>query len=285
MTKEIRNGDAAKSSSLSRYIHVGIFSAITVILYYFWAVPYRAALNYREQLQLFQTTRTYFEDLIGRPGGLSAYIGEFLTQFFNNFWIGAAVMTGLLLLVMLLCYLTSNRFAPSSPKSTNLVLSLTPLISLLMFLGNPDVTLTFVAALSISLAGAYLFTSIITDHKKVIIKYLLMMGGTTVIYWLTGAATIIFTILIIAYAFRDKRNSIPCKVIFALVSLICLAANVYIWSLFLPYPLSYQLIGIGYTMMPDRLDVWQIIVEALCVIVPVLALLFAKLPQKSPYPH
>ena len=142
------------------------FSAITVILYYFWAVPYRAALNYREQLQLFQTTRTYFEDLIGRPGGLSAYIGEFLTQFFNNFWIGAAVMTGLLLLVMLLCYLTSNRFAPSSPKSTNLVLSLTPLISLLMFLGNPDVTLTFVAALSISLAGAYLFTSIITDHKK-----------------------------------------------------------------------------------------------------------------------
>ncbi len=284
MTKEIRNGDAAKSSSLSRYIHVGIFSAITVILYYFWAVPYRAALNYREQLQLFQTTRTYFEDLIGRPGGLSAYIGEFLTQFFNNFWIGAAVMTGLLLLVMLLCYLTSNRFAPSSPKSTNLVLSLTPLISLLMFLGNPDVTLTFVAALSISLAGAYLFTSIITDHKKVIIKYLLMMGGTTVIYWLTGAATIIFTILIIAYAFRDKRNSIPCKVIFALVSLICLAANVYIWSLFLPYPLSYQLIGIGYTMMPDRLDVWQIIVEALCVIVPVLALLFAKLPQKVTIP-
>ena len=37
------------------------------------------------------------------------------------------------------------------------------------------------------------------------------MGGTTVIYWLTGAATIIFTILIIAYAFRDKRNSIPAK--------------------------------------------------------------------------
>ena len=72
--------------------------------------------------------------------------------------------------------------------------------------------------------------------------------------------------------------------IFALVSLICLAANVYIWSLFLPYPLSYQLIGIGYTMMPDRLDVWQIIVEALCVIVPVLALLFAKLPQKVTIP-
>lgn len=284
MTKEIRNGDAAKASSSSRYIYVGIFSAIAVILYYFWAVPYRAALSYREQLQLFQTTRTYFEGLSRRPGGPATYIGEFLTQFFNNFWIGAAVIAVLLVLIMLLCYLICNRFAPSAPKSTNLALSAIPLISLLMFLGNPDVTLTFIVALSISLAGVYLFTSIQANHKGSVIKYLLAIVSTILLYWLTGAITIVFTLLIIAYSFKERQKSIANKTIFAAVSLICLSANVYVWSLFLPYPLSYQLIGIGYTLMPDRLYVWLIIVEALCVIVPILAAFFVKLPKKIAVP-
>lgn len=282
MKKEIPNGDAAKDSS--RYVHIGIFSAIAVILYYFWAVPYRAALSYREQLQLFQTTSSYFEDLTARPGGPATYIGEFFTQFFNNFWIGAAVMTVFLISVMLLSYLICNRFAPSAPKSSNLALSIIPLISLLLFLGNPDVTLTFVVALSISLAGAYLFTSIKDKPTTTIIFYSLMIAGITLIYWLAGTVTIIFTFFIIAYVFKAKHKSIANKTIFATVSLICLAANVYIRSLSLPYPLSYQLIGIGYTMMPDRLDAWQIIVEALCVIVPILAALFARLPQKFTIP-
>ncbi|MDE5673859.1 MAG: hypothetical protein K2I44_00760, partial [Muribaculaceae bacterium] len=246
--------------------------------------PYRAALSYREQLQLFQTTSSYFEDLMARPGGPATYIGEFFTQFFNNFWIGAAVMTVFLISVMLLSYLICNRFAPSAPKSTNLALSIIPLISLLLFLGNPDVTLTFVVALSISLAGAYLFTSIKDKPTTAIIFYSLMIAGITLLYWLAGTVTIIFTFLIIAYAFKAKHKSIANKTIFATVSLICLAANVYIRSFFLPYPLSYQLIGIGYTMMPDRLDTWQIIVEALCVIVPILAALFARLPKKFTIP-
>lgn len=282
MKKETPNGNAAKDSS--RYIHIGIFSAIAVILYYFWTVPYRAALSYREQLQLFQTTSTYFEELTARPGGPATYLGEFFTQFFNNFWIGAAVMTGLLISVMLISYLICNRFAPSAPKSTNLALSIIPLISLMLFLGNPDVTLTFVVALSISLAGSYLFTSIKAKPTTTVLSYSMMIAGTTLLYWLAGAVTIIFTFLITAYAFKANHKSIANKIIFAIVSLICLAANVYIRSLFLPYPLSYQLIGIGYTMMPDRLDVWQIIVEALCVFVPILAALFAKLPKKITIP-
>ena len=114
MAKDDSNDDNVRRSTLSsRYILTVIFSGVAAISYYFWAVPYRAALGYREQLQLFQTTGTYFKTLAGRPGGVTTYIGEFLTQFFNDFRTGAAVMTGLLLIFMLLSYLINKRFAPS----------------------------------------------------------------------------------------------------------------------------------------------------------------------------
>ena len=111
-----------------------------------------------------------------------------------------------------------------------------------------------------------------------------MIVGTTLLYWLTGAITIVFTLLIITYLFKNRQAQVVNKTIFALISLVCLASNIYIWSLYLPYPLSYQLIGIGYTMMPDSLETWQITIEILCVVIPILAPFFAKLPQKIAIP-
>ena len=56
-----------------------------------------------------------------------------------------------------------------------------------------------------------------------------------------------------------------------MVSLITLAANILAWALILTYPVSYQLIGIGYLLIPDVLKLDQLIVEALCVTVPIAA--------------
>ena len=96
--------------------------------------------------------------------------------------------------------------------------------------------------------------------------------------------TIIFTILAIFAGCRSIYHSVTYKVIFAAVALIWLAVNIFVWSAALPYPLSYQLIGIGYVMMPDRLYAAQIIVEALCVIVPIIAITIVRLPQKITIP-
>ena len=64
MTKEIQ-----KSSS--KYIVAVAFAVIAAVLYLFWAFPYRAALGYREEMQLFQTTGTYFAELALRPDGIA----------------------------------------------------------------------------------------------------------------------------------------------------------------------------------------------------------------------
>lgn len=276
------------SPSTSLYLLTGIFIAIAAILYYFWAVPYKAALSYREQLQLFQTTGSYFQNLMGQPAGIATYLGTFLTQFFNNYWIGAAVMSGLLTIFLLLCYLINRKFSPSLSQYTNLSLSCIPLISLLLFLGNPDVTLNFILALVFVITTAYLLICInnsdINATKGAIREYGLTVVLTSLLYWLCGPVTIIFTILAVIDSCRKSYHSVTYKAIFAVIALIWLAVNIFVWSSELPYPLSYQLIGIGYVMMPDRLYAGQVVVEAMCVIIPIVAMFIARLPKKIMIP-
>lgn len=281
MAKGNDNEEGVKSPPSSKYMLAGIFTAVAAILYYFWAFPYRAVLSYREQLQLFQTTESYFRGLAGRPGGLATYVGEFLTQFFNNFWIGAAIITGLMLLMMLLCYLVNNRF--SDKRNSNLALSIIPPLSIWAFLGNPDVTLNFITALLPTIAAAYLFITL-KISRNAIVRYALMAAITATLYWFAGHVTIVFSLLTIIYVCKERQFSFIDKGIYAVVSLAWLAANVYAWSSSLPYPLGYQLIGIGYLMTPDRLDAWQVITEALCIVVPIVATLTARLPQKIVFP-
>lgn len=282
MPKENQKRGTSKASS-SKYLLTGISLAIAVILYYFWAFPYHALLSYREQFQLFQTTGSYFRSFVGHPGGIATYVGEFLTQFFNNFWIGAAVLTGLMMLFMLSSYLFNKRFAPNTSKTINFLLSIIPLISIWLFLGNPDVTLSFLVALSLVTVSSCLFT-IIENSSIPVVKYLLMLVAITLLYWMAGQTTVIFTLLIIIYRYRNKEVPVSHKLIFLIVSLLWFGTNVYVWSRMLPYPFSYQLIGIGYNMTPDTLTGGQVIVEVLCVVVPFVTILICHLPKKIAIP-
>lgn len=285
MPKDKQTGDAHKTSSSSKYILLILSLAIAVIVYCFWAFPYRALLSYREQFQLFQTTGTYFSSLASCPGGIAIYIGEFLTQFFNNFWIGAAVMTGLMLLFMRICYLLINRFAPTVSKITRFTLSLIPFISIWLLYGNPDVTLCFLTAVLMAIAAAYTYMpSNGNNSTSAAERYLKMAAFTALVYWLTGHATIIFILLIIGYTSKSPNLSITHKVGFALLSLVWLAANVTIWSFSLPYPISYQLIGKGYLMTPDKLYAVVLIVELLTVLVPYAAAFIGQRPLKIVVP-
>lgn len=285
MPKEKQIVDAPKTSSSLKYILTVISLAIAVIVYCFWAFPYRAVLSYREQFQLFQTTRTYFSNLASRPGGIAVYIGEFLTQFFNNFWIGAAVMTGLMLLFLLLCYLLINRFAPTVPKIAKFTLSLIPFISIWLLYGTPDVTLCFLTALLIAIGVAYVYISSNGNNStSAAERYLKMAALTALVYWLTGHATIVFILLIIGYTSKSPNIPIAHKVFFALLSLVWLSVNVAIWSFSLPYPLSYQLIGIGYLMTPDKLYLVVLIVELLTVLIPYVAIFLDQQPMKIVVP-
>ncbi len=299
MADEIKNGDAAKVSPLFQYTGVIIYLATGIADYWFWAVPYRAALSYREQMQLFQTTWRYFTDSLSRPAGVATYIGEFLTQFFNNYWVGAAILTALLLLFLFLCNCINCRFAsqPISESSRQglaaafckrsctwmyscLALAFVPLSGLWLFLGNANLNMSFIIAIISSLAAASGFKS----RSSGWLRYLWMLVGTTLLYWWMGPTAIVFTLLILASIWKDNTNAVVSNTIFSIIALVWLSVNFYLWSLIITYPVSYQLIGIGYILNPDALDKWQLIVETLCVIVPITGFFLAKVSQKIVVP-
>lgn len=283
MTRRNRPHEAVTTPISPRYISTGCYTLFAILSYLFWAFPYRGALSYREQLQLFQTTPAYFNTLARRPGGVATYAGEFLTQFFNNYWIGSAVMTALLTLFLLLSHLVAKRFAPHAPKATTLLLATIPPVALWLSLGNPDMLATFITALTMVIAGVRLFTA--TDHGHTAIEsYAPMLAGTVLLYWLAGPATVVFTSLAVAFIIIRKRVAPIRKIIFALIAPAWLGVNILMWAPVLPFPVSYQLIGIGYMLTPDTLTLGEVVTGALCVATPVLAAVSSRIPKKIMIP-
>ena len=69
---------------------VSLLLMIAVGLFYGLLYPYH--LHYYEQMQMFQFSSQYFWETVLLPGGLSDYLGRFLTQLFHITWAGALVM-------------------------------------------------------------------------------------------------------------------------------------------------------------------------------------------------
>ena len=69
---------------------LSLLFAIAIAL--FWAFPYRCALSYQEQYQLFLFTPSYFTERISVPGGLADYVAEFITQFYYVYALGAILL-------------------------------------------------------------------------------------------------------------------------------------------------------------------------------------------------
>lgn len=249
----------------------GIVLAMTIVIavlsYWFWAFPYRAALGYREEMQLFLTTSSYFLEHLAVPGGIAVYAGEYLTQFFNNYWMGGAVMALFMVAFYWICSAAcQGRRAASA-------VALLPVVALWLYMGNPNVTMGFAMAL--------LLVMLPTAFGKITYTWLAVL--TALLYWAAGPVTIVFTLLaaIGRFAVEGKTGN---KIAFASVAVAWLVLNYFVWSRFVTYPVRYQLIGIGYLLNPDTLDVGQVIVEALCVLSPLAAWGLARLPQKFAVP-
>ena len=52
----------------------------------FFGLVYPHHMHYHEQFQLFLTTPDFFLEIAAKPGGISDYLGMFLTQFFLFSW-------------------------------------------------------------------------------------------------------------------------------------------------------------------------------------------------------
>ena len=160
--------------------------AFCLLIFLFWWQCYPHALSYQEQYQLFLWTGDYLSDSLRIPGGLAAYLGEFVVQFYYVEWLGALLLA---ILFVLTQWLTWRNMHTDKPQWYPLSFA-TPVL-LLWLMGDESVLLSYVVALIAVLTTALLIPRGKTGWKHQLADFLLV----AVLYWLFGPMTLLYVTL------------------------------------------------------------------------------------------
>ena len=139
---------------------LSLLFAVAVAL--FWSIPYRCALSYQEQYQLFLFTPSYFTERISVPGGLADYVAEFITQFYYVYALGAILLALVFFSLQRLTWVLMRRNGVSPSWYP---LSFIPAVALWALMGNENVLLSFAIAL-LGMEEMMLHYIIVRDHSR-----------------------------------------------------------------------------------------------------------------------
>lgn len=156
---------------------------IALMIFLFLGYYYPHHLHYQEQLQLFLFDTDYALDILRMPGGLSDYLGRFMTQFFLYAWAGAALLSFLLAVVLyLMLRITGSGWL--------MPLSVLPVLLLVRWLCDDHALAGGIVALLMALLSAWGLTSI----SNKCIRQITVLFGLPILYWATGPIAIVSVI-------------------------------------------------------------------------------------------
>ena len=251
---------------------LSLLFAVAVAL--FWAFPYRCALSYQEQYQLFLFTPSYFTERISVPGGLADYAAEFITQFYYVYAIGAILLALVFFCLQRLTWVLMRR---SGVSQSWYLLSFIPAVALWALMGNENVLLSFAIAL-LGMEELMFHYIIVRDHSRGWVApavYLLI--AVPVGYWLFGPVVIGVALSATYNPYRPYGTSqtLPERAVksnsqtlltpygWALLSVLYFVLIVWLCGHFLQYPYYKLFGGINYFRYPGIIPVMQWIVAAL----------------------
>ena len=158
------------NKTITKYGTIALSVLISIGAFLFWYIAYPHAMSYQEQYQLFLWTSDYFFDRFSVPGGLASWIGEFIVQFYYVEWLGA-----LLLSLLLVVFGRTAGWIPA--------------VLVLWLLGDPSVKLGYVVVLLIAVGA----------HRLNTIKWSRLawceVAFVPIIYWLTGPLAWVYVLL------------------------------------------------------------------------------------------
>ena len=158
------------NKAITKYGIIALSVLISIGVFLFWYIAYPHAMSYQEQYQLFLWTSDYFLNRVSVPGGFASWIGEFIVQFYYVEWLGA-----LLLSLLLVAFGRAAGWIPA--------------VLVLWLLGDPSVKLGYVVALLIAVGA----------HRLNTIKWSRLawceVAFVPVIYWLTGPLAWVYVLL------------------------------------------------------------------------------------------
>ena len=260
---------------IKRHWSVLISLLFAIIVALFWVFPYRCALSFQEQYQLFLLTPSYFSERMSVPGGLADYVAEFIVQFYYLYAIGAILLALVFFCLQRLTWMLMRRCGASQAWYLQ---SFVPAIALWAYMGNENVLLSFAIAL-LGMEELMLHALIVRDrcrHWGALPLYLLIAIPAG--YWLWGP--VVMGICIVPLLPRKEKTAEARPVVtpvgWTVASILYFVAVVFLCGLFLQYPYERLFAGINYFRYPTAVPVAQWVVEALFVFLP---LIVSYLPQ------
>ena len=284
---------------LSRHIGFILSLLFAVAVALFWAFPYRCALSYQEQYQLFLFTPSYFTERISVPGGLADYVAEFITQFYYVYALGTILLALVFFCLQRLTWVLMRR---SGVSPSWYLLSFIPTMALWALMGNENVLLSFAFAL-LGMEELMLHYIIVRDHSRGWIApavYLLI--AIPVGYWLVGPVVIGLSLILMsdsqiqsnvsvtniksAQAQSPAEEKVHRKPLvtplgWMLLSVLYFVVIVWLCGRFLQYPYYKLFGGINYFRYPGVIPVMQWVVVALFALLPLVASYLPRLEGKK----
>ena len=290
---------------------LSLLFAVAVAL--FWAFPYRCALSYQEQYQLFLFTPSYFTERISVPGGLADYVAEFITQFYYVYALGAILLALVFFSLQRLTWVLMRR---NGVSPSWYLLSFIPAISLWALMGNENVLLSFAIAL-LGMEELMLHYIIVRDHSRGwVAPTIYLLIAIPLGYWLVGPVAIGLALATGFHrssstlskregmsnsqtrphasstsmsptqvqSFAEKKaehKPLVTPVGWMLLSVLYFVAIVWLCGLFLQYPYYKLFGGINYFRYPGIIPASQWIVAALFALLPLAASYLPRLEGKK----
>ena len=203
-------------------IAVYFISALFFLLVVCWLAIYNRyhVLYFHEQMQLFRFDGFYFHSYWVKPGGISAYVAAFLTQFNFYPWVGATLialtLTGFYLLLYAICrregkieYLFAVLFIPVCLWMTTLA--------------SQHFRLHSLVGLITGLAG---FRIYITFQKPA--GYISGFIIFLIVYILAAGNALLFLILVLIFElFSEKRQPLIYLILLTVWAMIILLLSYY----------------------------------------------------------
>ncbi len=209
--------------------------AAAVFLFFWLKYPYH--LIFQEQYQIFLCTADFARQLILLPGGLSAYVGRFLTQFFFMPACGAAIMAALLLAVQILSASLLRR-----RSLLNYSLSFIPAAILMVLYLDEDVLLPLAVSEILLLLAARIVVSVEGD----ILRRLLFIALVPLLFFMLGNISVVFVLIVLADEFLHRKMNLVKWLILMMVAVAVAVACPFVAQHFCSYQSDWLMFGLHY---------------------------------------
>ena len=203
-----------------------------LLIGFFFMFGYNYHLIFKEQLQLFQFTTSYFQSFLDTPGGFGSWLGAFFTQFYHINHLGGFIIGCVLTLLLGMLLLFLKRW-----KMMRYVwFALIPVVVAALFLMDINANIGGVLSIVLAISLTFIIQLIPITWIRILLSVLLL----PVVYWGLGGAVLFFVLfLLLDSAFTREFNGL-----FAVILLLLTIAMPFVTRLYIrPTTLKQVLVG------------------------------------------